>query len=74
MRGYWKDSRRTEHVLNHDSGWLNSADLGYQDADGYVYFLGRADDVISSGGINIHPDDVENCAMQYLRARRTKNY
>jgi acyl-CoA synthetase (AMP-forming)/AMP-acid ligase II len=40
-------------------GWLHTRDLGYRDADGFVYVLGRADDVIIRGGENIMPSEVE---------------
>ena len=66
MLGYWNDVERTEQVLNRDSGWLNTEDLGYRDTDGYVYFLGRADDVINTGGVNILPDDAEIYAKEFI--------
>jgi long-chain acyl-CoA synthetase len=65
MLGYWNDDERTERVLNRDNGWLNTEDLGFQDADGYVHFLGRADDVINAGGVNVLPDDAEIFAKEY---------
>ena len=48
MQGYWKDEKRTKKVLDRDSGWLNSGDLGYIDASGYVYLAGWADDQINT--------------------------
>jgi acyl-CoA synthetase (AMP-forming)/AMP-acid ligase II len=39
--------------------WFRSGDLGYQDADGYVYVVGRTKDVIVSGGINVYPGEIE---------------
>jgi len=65
MQGYWNNNERTAQVLNRDSGWLNTDDLGYQDADGYVHFLGRADDVINTGGVKLLPDDVESFARDF---------
>ncbi|MFR9750124.1 class I adenylate-forming enzyme family protein [Nocardia sp. 004] len=40
-------------------GWLNSRDIGHLDEDGYLYIEGRSDDMIITGGENVHPDEVE---------------
>jgi O-succinylbenzoic acid--CoA ligase len=39
--------------------WLRTRDLGHVDADGFLYVVGRADDVIITGGENVHPREVE---------------
>lgn len=41
-------------------GWLRTADAGYVDEDGYLFIKGRTDDVIITGGENVHPSEVEN--------------
>ncbi|MFI0351259.1 class I adenylate-forming enzyme family protein [Actinomadura sp. 9N407] len=41
-------------------GWLNTHDVGYVDPDGYVFVQGRSDDMIVTGGENVHPAEVEN--------------
>jgi acyl-CoA synthetase (AMP-forming)/AMP-acid ligase II len=42
-----------------DDGWLATGDRGYQCHDGYVYFLGRIDDMIVRGGENVSPAEIE---------------
>ena len=44
---------------NMQAGWFNTEDFGYLDADGFLYIQGREGDMISSGGENIFPDEVE---------------
>jgi oxalate---CoA ligase len=40
-------------------GWLDTADLGRRDADGYLYLAGRADDVVNRGGELVYPREIE---------------
>jgi O-succinylbenzoic acid--CoA ligase len=57
FRRYRGDPARTAAVLR--DGWLHTGDLGGVGPDGRVTVLGRRDDLIVSGGVNVHPDEVE---------------
>jgi oxalate---CoA ligase len=44
-------------------GWLDTSDLGYLDADGYLFLIGRSDDVINRGGEKIYPREIEEILL-----------
>jgi oxalate---CoA ligase len=46
-----------------DDGWLDTSDLGYLDADGYLFLVGRSDDVINRGGEKIYPREIEEILL-----------
>ena len=56
--GYWQMPEKTREELRPD-GWFITGDLGQIDADGYVQIVGRAKDLVISGGFNIYPIEVE---------------
>ncbi|MDA1090604.1 MAG: acyl-CoA synthetase [Proteobacteria bacterium] len=56
---YWNNPTATEEKFLGD--WLLTGDRGTQDADGYFWFLGREDDVITSAGYRIGPGEIEDC-------------
>lgn len=56
--GYWKRPDADAKAIR--DGWYFTGDLGYFDEDGELYVVGRVDDMIISGGENIHPEEVEN--------------
>ncbi|MDF1856315.1 malonyl-CoA synthase [Pseudooceanicola sp.] len=58
FKGYWQMPEKTAEELRPD-GWLITGDLAVQDADGYVSIVGRAKDLIISGGYNVYPKEVE---------------
>ncbi len=57
MDGYFEDRAATEAVLR--DGWYHTGDLGHLDDEGYLYIVGRARDVIRSGGESVSPLEVE---------------
>lgn len=60
MRGYYKQPDVTAETIVDD--YLYTGDLAYLTEDGYVYMLGRADDIINVGGEKVSPIEVENAA------------
>jgi long-chain acyl-CoA synthetase len=64
MNGYWNDPDATRAAID-DDGWFRSGDVGYLDADGYLYIHDRVKDMIVSGGENIYPAEVENALMSH---------
>ncbi len=64
MKGYWNNPDATREAID-DDGWFRSGDIGYLDADGYLYIHDRVKDMIVSGGENIYPAEVENVLMSH---------
>jgi acyl-CoA synthetase (AMP-forming)/AMP-acid ligase II len=56
-REYYKNPEATARMW--EGGWLHTGDLGYLDADGYLYIVGRKKEMIVRGGMNVYADDVE---------------
>lgn len=56
--GYWQMPEKTREELRTD-GWFITGDLGKRDADGYVHIVGRAKDLVITGGYNVYPKEVE---------------
>ncbi|HME41072.1 MAG TPA: AMP-binding protein [Steroidobacteraceae bacterium] len=57
--GYWQDPEKTHGEFTAD-GWFKTGDLGFVDRDGYVHIVGRAKDLVISGGYNVYPKEVED--------------
>ncbi|MBT3306631.1 MAG: AMP-binding protein [Alphaproteobacteria bacterium] len=60
---YWNNPDATQDKFLGD--WLLTGDRGTKDADGYFWFLGREDDVISSAGYRIGPGEIEDCLARH---------
>ncbi|MGA0541120.1 malonate--CoA ligase [Neotabrizicola sp. VNH66] len=56
--GYWQMPEKTAEELRED-GWFITGDLGTQDAEGYVTIVGRAKDLVITGGYNVYPKELE---------------
>ena len=63
MKGYYNEPELTQSVFK--DGWFVSSDIGTFDADGYLYYIGRKDDVINLGGYKIAPTELESLALQF---------
>jgi fatty-acyl-CoA synthase len=63
MLGYYKDPRATEEASRF--GWHHTGDIGRLDADGFLYIVDRAKDMIISGGFNVYSAEVEQALMQH---------
>jgi len=61
--GYWNNPDATRKKYARE--WLLTGDLGAMDEDGYFWFKGRADDVITSGGYRIGPGEIEDTLLKH---------
>lgn len=59
--GYWQKPEATREKFVGD--WMTTGDQGMVDEDGYVYFVGRNDDLITSAGYRIGPSEIEDCIV-----------
>jgi acetyl-CoA synthetase len=63
FKGYYRDSDLTERVWS--DGVYRTGDMAWCDEDGYLWFVGRADDIIKSSGYRIGPFEVESALMEH---------
>ena len=61
--GYWRKDTATQAKFTGD--WCRTGDLARVDADGYLWYEGRADDVFKAAGYRIGPGEIENCLVKH---------
>lgn len=61
--GYWKNEAGTRAKYTED--WCRTGDLAIRDADGYLWYQGRADDMFKAAGYRIGPGEIENCLVKH---------
>jgi len=61
--GYWRNEAATQRKYTGD--WCRTGDLATRDADGYLWYQGRADDVFKAAGYRIGPSEIENCLVKH---------
>jgi len=59
--GYWNNEEATKAKIT--ANWFRTGDVGYRDEDGFLWFVGRKDDVISSAGYRIGPGEIEDSLL-----------
>lgn len=63
FKEYWKDPERTADTFRGD--WYITGDRAYRDDDGYLWFVGRSDDVVISSGYRIGPFEIESALLEH---------
>jgi acetyl-CoA synthetase len=61
--GYWKNEAATQDKFTGD--WCRTGDLAVRDAEGYLWYQGRSDDVFKAAGYRIGPGEIENCLVKH---------
>jgi acetyl-CoA synthetase len=61
--GYWKNEAATQVKFTGD--WCRTGDLASRDAQGYLWYQGRSDDVFKAAGYRIGPGEIENCLVKH---------
>ncbi|MBK1713798.1 acyl-CoA synthetase [Rubrivivax gelatinosus] len=65
--GYWRNEAATRAKYTGDpaASWCRSGDTAVMDADGYLWYQGRSDDVFKAAGYRIGPSEIENCLVKH---------
>ena len=61
--GYWKNPKASHEKYTGD--WCRTGDVAIQDAEGYLWYQGRTDDMFKSAGYRIGPGEIENCLIKH---------
>lgn len=64
MQGYFEDPEATAKAIDAD-GWLHTGDVGWLDEDGYLTITDRIKDVITVGGFNVYPAEIERVLLEH---------
>ncbi len=64
MKGYYKSPQQTAEAFDSE-GWLHTGDIGYLDADGFVFVTGRIKELIIKGGENIAPREIDEALLRH---------
>lgn len=67
--GYYKDPERTRAAFKMGDEWLWTGDQATRDEDGFIYIVGRGDDMINAGGENIYPAEIEEALIGHRAVR-----
>ncbi|MBM4319465.1 MAG: AMP-binding protein, partial [Deltaproteobacteria bacterium] len=67
MMGYFNKPQETAEALA--GGVLHTGDVGYKDADGYIFIVDRLKDMIIRGGENIYPKEIDNLLVEHPKVR-----
>jgi acetyl-CoA synthetase len=63
MIGYYRDPEKTKETLR--GGWHHTGDVVWKDEDGYIWYVGRNDDIIKSSGYRISPFEIESALLLF---------
>jgi len=65
--GYWGNDTATQAKFTGDpaDSWCRTGDTAVMDADGYLWYQGRSDDVFKAAGYRIGPSEIENCLLKH---------
>ena len=65
--GYWNNDAATRSKYTGDpaDSWCRTGDIAVMDADGYLWYQGRSDDVFKAAGYRIGPSEIENCLIKH---------
>jgi long-chain acyl-CoA synthetase len=72
MKGYFRKPEATAERIR--DGWLFTGDVARRDEDGFYYHLGRKDDLIISGGLNVYPAEIESALSERADVQEAAAY